>query len=160
MSGNILVAYYSWGGSTRRLAEQIHASTGGELFEIVPQAAYPKDYDACTVQAKKEIQAGFKPALKSKIEDFKGFTVILLGSPNWWSSIAPPVSTFLSEHDMADKIILPFCTHGGGGRGRLVEAITKQCPASKVMSCLTVRDGSLASKGELADWLKQAEIEI
>ncbi|MHB9291951.1 hypothetical protein Holit_01039 [Hollandina sp. SP2] len=98
MPGNMLIAYYSWGGSTRRLSEQIHASTEDGLFEIIPQMAYPKDYNTCTAQAKKEIHAGHKPALKSKLEHIERFTIILLGSPNWWSSIAPPVSAFLSEY--------------------------------------------------------------
>jgi flavodoxin len=158
MPGNILIAYYSWGGSTRRLAEQIHASTGGELFEIVPQTAYPKDYNACTVQAKKEIQAGYKPALKNKLENIERFTVILLGSPNWWSSIAPPVSSFLSKYDLNGKTILPFCTHGGGGQGHIVGDISKLCPASKILDCLTINDGALASKGELSSWLKRAGV--
>jgi flavodoxin len=158
MAGNILIAYYSWGGSTRRLAEQIHASTGGELFEIVPQKAYPKDYTTCVNQAKKEIQAGHKPALKNKLEDIKRFTVIILGSPNWWSSLAPPVSAFLSEYDLGGKTILPFCTHGGGGQGHIAKDISKPCPASKVLDCLTINDGSLASNGELSSWLKKAGI--
>jgi flavodoxin len=158
MPENILVAYYSWGGNTRRLAEQIHSSAGGELFEIAPQTPYPKEYSACTNQAKKEIQAGYKPALKNKIEDIKGFTVILLGSPNWWSSLAPPVSSFLSGYDLSGKTILPFCTHGGGGQGHIVKDISKLCPSSKILDCLTVRNGALASKGELSAWLKKAGI--
>jgi flavodoxin len=73
MAENILIAYYSWGGSTRRLAEQIQASIGGELFEIIPQTAYPKDYNACVNQAKKEIQAGYKPALKKTLRTLNDF---------------------------------------------------------------------------------------
>jgi flavodoxin len=158
MSENMLIAYYSWGGSTRRLAEQIHASIGGELFEIVPAAAYPRDYNTCVNQAKKEIQAGHRPALKNRIEDVIGFSVILLGSPNWWSSIAPPASAFLLEYDFSGKTILPFCTHGGGGQGHIVRDISKLCSASKVFDCLSVNDGALASKGELSNWLKRAGI--
>jgi flavodoxin len=160
MPGNILIAYYSWAGSARRLAEQIHSSAGGELFEITPETAYPKDYNTCVAQAKKEIQAGYKPALKNKFDDIKQFTVILLGSPNWWSSIAPPVSAFLSKYDFSGKIILPFCTHGGGGQGHLVKDISKLCPAAKILDCLTIHNGALASNGELSSWLKKADIEI
>jgi flavodoxin len=160
MSKNILVTYYSWGGSTRRLAEHIHASTGGELFEIVPQTAYPKDYNTCVNQAKKEIQAGHKPALKGKVSDITEFSIVLLGSPNWWSSIAPPVSAFLSEYDLSGKTILPFCTHGGGGQGHIGRDISKLCPASKILDCLTINDGTLASRGELSNWLKEADVAI
>ena len=30
----ILVAYFSWGGTTKRLAEEIASLTGGDLFSI------------------------------------------------------------------------------------------------------------------------------
>jgi flavodoxin len=159
MAGTILIAYYSWAGSTRRLAEQIHASAGGELFEIVPQIPYPQDYNPCVSQAKKEIQEGYKPALKNKIGNIEGFSAILLGSPNWWSSIAPPVSAFLSGYDLTGKTILPFCSHGGGGQGHLVKDIVKLCPGSTVLSCLPARNGSPVSTAALSDWLKQGGIE-
>jgi flavodoxin len=156
---NILIAYYSWAGSTRRIAEQLHAKAGGQLFEILPQAAYPGDYNACVAQAKKEIQAGLKPELKTKLEDVKPFDIILLGTPNWWSSIAPPVAAFLSAYDLSRKTIAPFLCHGGGGQGHIVKDIEKLCPHSSVLPCLAISGKATPSDGELAAWLKQAGIE-
>ncbi|MDR1025149.1 MAG: flavodoxin [Treponema sp.] len=158
MADQILIAYYSWAGSTARLARQIHDKTGGELFEIIPQVPYPGDYDACTVQAKKEIQAGYKPELKTSIAGLEKFGVILLGSPNWWSSLAPPAARFLSESDLGGKIIAPFCTHGGGGQGHIVKDIEKLCPRSKVLTCLAVGGRSGLVDEHLQAWLKQAGV--
>ena len=50
----ILIAYYSWSGNTREMAEQIKKITNADIFEIVPTDAYPEDYNACVDQAKKE----------------------------------------------------------------------------------------------------------
>jgi flavodoxin len=157
MANQILIAYYSWAGSTARLAGQIHGKTGGELFEIIPQALYPADYDACTVQAKKEIQAGYKPEIKAGITGIEKYGVILLGSPNWWSSIAPPAARFLSEFDFSGKIIAPFCCHGGGGQGHITRDIERLCPRSKVLSCLAVGGAGLTDEN-LRAWLEQAGI--
>lgn len=33
-SKKILVAYYSWGGNTKSIAEKIHKKVGGDIFEI------------------------------------------------------------------------------------------------------------------------------
>lgn len=41
---NILVAYFSWGGTTQRMAQQIVAHTGADLFRIEPVTPYPEDY--------------------------------------------------------------------------------------------------------------------
>ena len=37
----VLIAYFSWGGTTQRMAEQIQSIAGGDLFEIEPVKPYP-----------------------------------------------------------------------------------------------------------------------
>ena len=66
---------------------------------------YPNSYNAVVDQAKKEIQAGYKPALQSTLDRIESYDTIFVGSPNWWSTIAPPVATFLSEYDLSGKTI-------------------------------------------------------
>ena len=90
-SAKILVAYYSYSGNTRFAAEEIQKATGGTLFEIVPVKAYSPDYNECVAEAKKEIRAGVKPELKSVTPDLSKYDVIFVGTPNWWSTMAPPV---------------------------------------------------------------------
>ncbi len=126
-SGKILVAYYSYSGNTRYAAEQIQKATGGDLFEIKPVKAYPADYNACVDQAKKEINAGFKPELADKVKEFAQYEVIFVGTPNWWSTMAPPVAAFLAGYDFSGKIVIPFVTHGGGGMARCEKDMQKAC---------------------------------
>ena len=123
--GKILVAYYSYSGNTRYAAEQIQKATSGTLFEIKPVTPYPADYDTCVDQAKKEIAAGVKPELAEKVKEFDKYEVIFVGTPNWWSTMAPPVLTFLTSYDFSGKIVIPFVTHGGGGMARCVTDMRK-----------------------------------
>lgn len=140
--GKVLIAYYSWGGNTKYAAAQIQKETGGTLFEIKPVKPYPADYRECTVQAKKDIQEGVHPELAAKVEDIGKYDVIFIGSPNWWSTIAPPVATFLSSYDLSGKTVIPFVTHGGGGMARCEEAVRKLCPKSSVL-----KGGSFSGAG-------------
>lgn len=39
-SQNVLVAYFSCSGTTRRMAEKLAAATGADLYEIVPERPY------------------------------------------------------------------------------------------------------------------------
>lgn len=126
--GKILVAYYSYSGNTRFAAEQIQKDTGGTLFEIKPVKPYPADYNACVELAKREINAGVKPELAEKVKEFDKYDVIFVGTPNWWSTMAPPVLTFLSSYDFSGKTIIPFVTHGGGGMARCENDMRKACP--------------------------------
>jgi flavodoxin len=105
-------------------------------------------------QAKKEIRAGYKPALQSTLDHIESYNTIFVGSPNWWSTIAPPVATFLSEYDLSGKTIVPFCTHGGGGLGRVERDIAKLCPQSTVLSSFEIYgSGTGNAQAKVAAWL-------
>lgn len=128
----ILIAYYSWSGNTKEVAEKIHEEVGGDIFRIETVQPYPEEYHATTTQAKQEINEGFKPELKSKVDNIAQYDVVFIGSPNWWGTIAPAVSSFLAENDLSGKTVIPFITHGGGGVQNTVKDLTAQCNGCKV----------------------------
>lgn len=156
----ILVAYFSHSGNTRVIAQQIHASLGGDLFEIVPVDSYPRDYDAAVEQARKELSTAYKPKLKTKVQNMKSHTVVCVGYPCWWGTIPRPVATFLSEYDFSGETIAPFCTHEGSGLGRSVTDIRALCPHSTVLNGLAVRGGHVKkAQNEVYGWLREIGLE-
>ena len=160
-AGKMLVAYYSWSGNTREVARQIQKATGADLFEIVPATAYPDGYRAVVAQAKKEIQAGFHPELKTNLDSVADYDVVFVGSPNWWSTIAPPAATFLASHDWSGKTIAPFMTHGGGGLGHGVRDVRQLCPAAAVREGLSIYgDEAGQAQKEVEDWACKIEKEM
>ena len=132
----ILVAYYSYSGNTKEVAEAIHAKVGGDLFEIKTEGTYPEEYRAMTTQAQKEIQAGYRPKLISEVADISQYNIVFLGSPNWWGTITPQVSSFLEKYDLSGKTVVPFITHGGGGQQNTIADIMTQCK-----NCHVVQEG-------------------
>ena len=158
MKKNVLVVYYSHSGNTRKIAELIQLKTDATLHEIQPKDAYPTDYDAVVKQAKKEIQAGLRPELASAI-DAAGYDTVFVGSPNWWSTIAPPVATFLAGCDLSGKTVVPFLTHGGGGAARMERDIAKLCPQAVMKPGLVVSgDGGSRAAAQVTAWLEQLGI--
>jgi len=150
----ILIVYFSHSGNTRKIAKQIYTNIGGDLVEIETIDKYPADHNEILEQARKEINAGYKPALKTKIENITEYTVFFLGYPNWWGTIPTPVSAFLAEHDLSGKTIAAFCTHGSGGLARTVEAIKKTCPDSKVLDALGIGSSRVnEAESEVSVWL-------
>ncbi len=140
--GKVLIAYYSWSGNTRVAAEQIRKITGGTLFEIKTAKPYPAEYDACVEQAKKECRSGFCPELASKAGDLAKYDVIFLGTPNWWSTMAPPVRTFLTTENLSGKTVIPFVTHGGGGMADCERDMRKISPKARF-----VKGGAFSGSG-------------
>ena len=155
----VLVAYYSHTGNTRAVAENICEATDADIFEIIPETAYSQNHDVVVAQAKKEIENGFQPPLKTKVQDISQYDVIFVGSPCWWFTIAPPVATFLASHDFSGKTIIPFMTHEGSRMGHSENDIKKLCPRSTVLNGLPIR-GSSATTSEQAvrQWLSKPEV--
>ena len=155
----ILVAYFSHSGNTREIANQIHKSVGGDIFEIQSVKPYPHDYDAVVEQAKQELESGYKPALKTKIENIKSYDLVFIGYPIWWGTVPAPVRTFLSEYDFSGKTIVPFCTHEGSGLGRSVTDISKLCPKSTLLDGVAIRGRDVkTAQNKVSEWLQKIKI--
>ena len=148
-NGKVLVAYFSWGGTTRKVAQAIQQKTGGDLFEIKTEKPYPTDYHATIDIGKKEKEDNVRPKLAGPLPDMKQYDVILLGYPIWWYVEPMAVKTFVEAQDLSGKTILPFATSGGSGVEGSVSNLRKTLPNAKV------KDGILLnSTGGLDGWLK------
>ncbi len=155
----VLIAYYSRTGSTREIANQIHERAGGDMIELQVAEPYPDDYEAVKNRAMQELNSDIKPALKTKVENIRYYDVIFVGSPIWWSTIAAPVKTFLSEYNLAEKTIIPFITHAGSGLGQSVTDISNLCPKSDISDSIAVwgRDAKTA-QNKISEWLRKIKI--
>lgn len=155
----ILVAFYSYSGNTKDVATEIKNQTGADLFEIETVKPYPTIYNSLTKQAKEEIQEGFKPEIKKTVQNIREYDVIFVGSPSWWSTIAPPVATFLSRHDLSGKTVIPFVTHGGTGLGRNSEDTAKLCPEAMVQKGAAFWGRNAKnSQEDISKWLKSLNL--
>lgn len=79
----IIVAYFSWSGNTKAVAEEIHKQVGGDIVEIVPETPYSETYSVTVAKAKAEQASNARPAISTKIADFDKYDTIYLGYPNW-----------------------------------------------------------------------------
>lgn len=155
----ILVIYFSHSGNTTEIARQIKDATKADIFAVESVKAYPTEYNAVVEQAKKEIAANHKPEIKGKVENIAQYDVIFVGSPCWWSTIAPPVATFLSSYDLSGKTIIPFMTHEGSQMGHSISDIKKLCPKSTVLEGLPIRGGSVKqAEKEVKKWLQNIKM--
>lgn len=155
ITNRILVAYFSHRGHTREIADHIHKSMGGDIFEIQAVKPYPHDCHALVLQAWQELDSGYKPALKTKIMNIESYDLVFIGYPNWWNTVPAPVRIFLLASDFSGKAIAPFCTHDGRGLGRSVTDISKLCPKSTVLDGVAIFKGGdvKAAKDQTSEWL-------
>ena len=146
-------------GNTAILAKMIASKNGSEIFEIVPEKAYPKNYRECTNVAKDEQRKNARPAYKGDI-DTSGYDTIYIGYPIWWGDLPMVCYTFLERHDLSGKTIVPFCTHEGSGLSgtdgnikRLYKNITMK--TALVMRGATAQNQRKDAEKQIDEWLKK-----
>lgn len=148
-----LIAYYSFSGTTRCLAEEIARQVNGEVWEIIPEQAYTFAENTATKRVRGQIEQRHCPPNLAKCEAVQDFDTIFLGSPNWFKTMAPPVRTFICEHDLAGKTIVPFCTHGGGGLGCMEVDMREVCTESVFLPGMAPTEAPTAP--QVAAWLER-----
>lgn len=153
-AGKVLIAYFSWSGNTRGIAQEIERQTGADLFEISPVDPYSSDYNTVLMEAQEDQHRQARPELSGHVENMDEYDTVILGYPNWWASIPMPIASFLEEYDFAGKRIIPFCSHGGGRFGQSLTAIAKLAPDAVIGEGLSVHySGDSATPDEISDWL-------
>jgi flavodoxin len=120
-------------GNTRVIAGKIRRAQGAALFEIQPARPYPEDYFETVEQARRERDAGVKPALAALVPDMASYRTIYLGFPIWGETAPPVIRSFLSAHDLSGKTLIPFITHGGYGAGNSLSVVTAHARGARIL---------------------------
>ena len=169
MKENTLVVYFSRTGenyavgnidkgNTEIIAEMIAEKTGGTLFQIVPEKAYPDNYKECIDQAKKELNTNARPAVKGDV-NIEEYDTIFIGYPNWWGDVPMPLYTLIEKHNWQGKTVIPFCTHEGSGLGSTPKKLAASCKGATFLTGLAVRGATAQNSRDearkaVSDWLE------
>ena len=120
--GNTLVAYFSVGGSTQKVAEKLARATGADLFEIKPKKMYTSDdidYNNPKCRSSMEMaDITSRPEIMFKNKNMDKYDTVFLGFPIWWYREPSIIDTFIEQYDFSGKVIVPFCTSGGSYLGK------------------------------------------
>ena len=107
--GKILVAYFSWSGTSERIAQNIIKQTGADSFRIERETPYSDDYNTVAYgEAKDEADNNARPPLKDPLDSVAAYEKIVLCYPIWWHTAPMTVGTFLESYDLTGKTIYPI----------------------------------------------------
>ncbi len=154
-AGKILIAYFSWGGNTKHVAEHIASLTGGTLFRIEPATPYPTEYKPCTEVAKEEKEKNARPAIKSKVDNWETYDTVFIGCPVWWWTAPMIINTFSESYDFKGKTVVPFCTYASTYRDETLAKIVELTPDAKHLEGFGAVDRNTDG---VKEWLKRIKI--
>jgi Flavodoxins len=156
---DILIVYFSHSGNTESIAKLIQKETSSTIFEIKTKIPYPSDYSKLSQQAEKEQKENFLPELNEKVKDISKYKVIFIGYPIWLGNFPQPIASFLSQHQLSNKIIIPFSTSGAGSLANSVKNLKKLTPNSTFLDGISISEFNVnSSQKEVNNWLKKINI--
>lgn len=153
-NGKILVAYFSWGGTTQRMAQEIVRQTGADLFRIEPVVPYPTEYTPCTEVAREEKDNNARPAIVSKVENWAGYDTVFIGCPVWWWTTPMIICTFTEGYDFKGKTVVPFCTYAATYRDETLARIVELTPDAEHLTGEGLTSGRI-NEQNISSWLKE-----
>ena len=149
-----LVAYFTRSGNTRVIAGQLHRELKADLFEILPAAAYPEDYEQTVEQARQERDAGVRPPLKATVPSHAAYDAVFLCFPIWGETAPPIIRSFLAAHDLSGKTVRPVITHGGYGLGDSLAVLERHAPNARLAPAFSMEaDQERRTMTQVRDWL-------
>ena len=153
----ILVAYFSWGGTTQRMAEEIVRQTGADIFRIEPVVPYPTEYTPCTEVAREEKDNNARPAIAGEVENWSDYDTVFIGCPVWWWTTPMIICTFAESYDFDGKTVVPFCTYASTYRDETLARIVELTPDAEHLTGEGLTSGRI-NEQNISSWLNEIGI--
>lgn len=147
----ILVAYFSYSGTTQSVAEQLSSRIGADLFEIAPA----EEYSSLYLRSNREIRRGERPELSAEVENMEEYDIVFVGYPVWFHATPAPVNSFLESYDLTDKLIIPFCTSGGSDIDETMPTFLDSCEGLAVYG-----EKRISGSGQIDSWLEELDLNL
>lgn len=109
----VLVAYFSFSGTTKSYAEKIAKQANADLFEIQAEQPYTdadvdwRDENA-RVNDEMKKHPDSRPAIAKKVNNMKKYDVVFVGFPIWWHIAPNIINTFLEDTISRERPSFPF----------------------------------------------------
>lgn len=156
---NVLVVYYSASGNTERVAKDIAAAAGADLFEIVPEEVYTSgdldwtDPDSRVSREHDDETLRDVPLTTTTVENWDSYDTVFIGYPIWWAIAAWPVDNFVKDNDFSGKTVIPFATSATSGMGQSGQLLADMAGSGDWQEGQRFRSG--ASTDDVQAWVSE-----
>lgn len=146
------IVYFSRTNNTKQEADLLSQILGVPAIALHPQQPYTDaDIDWQNKQSranKEQNDPAARPALEPV--DLPEFDTLFLGYPTWWGIPPRLIDTFIDQHDLAGKVVVPFTTSGSTPAEHGGDELRDLLPQSKVIDAERVNNFSL---NDLKKWI-------
>ncbi|MFX1467308.1 MAG: flavodoxin family protein [Promethearchaeota archaeon] len=153
-----LVVYYSLTGNTKMIAEVITEATGSDILELKPVKEINAESSMKYFWGGYQAIMKLKPKLKNIDKNPLDYNLIILGTPVWAWTYAPPIRSFLAKFNLqGKKVALWTCSAGDGVKamGRFKDALKDSDIVSYISFQEPIKNEPEAAKEKIINWVKE-----
>lgn len=128
-----LVIFYSFEGNTKYISQVIAKELSCDVLELKPVKEIQTKGFMKYIWGGKQVLMKELPALCEYSQNFDAYDLLIIGTPVWSFTFAPPLRTFFSKKHFRDKKIALFCCNEGGAKNTL-KNMQRQLEKNEVIS--------------------------
>ncbi len=145
---NAAIVYFSLEGNTKYVAEKIAKELDADIIQLIPVKEYPTGKVSKFFWGGKSATFKEIPKLEAYRFDSQNYDLVLLGTPIWAGTFAPPLRTFIRENKLTGKKVALFACSGGGSAEKCFDQLEKEIADCTVLSTLRLIDPVKNAKPE------------
>ncbi|KGF11454.1 hypothetical protein HMPREF1633_05420 [Tissierellia bacterium S5-A11] len=153
----ILLAYFSRSGVTKKLSEDLAKVLDAEIYQVRPLKAYPLEEEVCIQVAEREKAEEARPGLAGPLPEVRGLKKLVLGLPNWNDTCPRCLLSFLEALDLSGVEVYPFVTSEGSGPDGVNEDLQEQ--VKRTAKLHKAANGDQLSVEDLAAWVRGGKLD-
>lgn len=152
-----LVVYYSYEGNTEQIAHAIRDTYHFDCISIKPIKEMKSKGFAKYVWGGAQVVMKVVPKIESIQVNLDEYDFIIIGSPIWAGTYAPPIRSFIEGTHCTNKRIGYFYTHLGGAdlaEERASQVFNKHNTLVSCLGLMNVSEHPEESKIQAIEWVK------
>lgn len=153
-----LVVFFSFEGNTKLVGDTIAKTMGADTVELKTSKQYPTAGIGKFFWGGKSVLFGETPQLVNERIDLSKYDTVIIGTPIWAGSFAPPIKSFITQYQMKGKRIGLFACHGGGGAKKCFSKLREAYPENQFIgeiAFLEPKKNPQVSVNEAAKWASE-----
>lgn len=153
-----LIVYYSYEGNCEEITKAIKEQINADVLKLIPKNEKKTKSLFRFFWGGIQVYMTKKPKLEKYNIDLTEYDNIIIGSPCWFGTYAPPINTFLSENKIKDKNIYLFVCNGGNLKNtwkNFEDALKENNIVSKLDLVYPIKNGIEESKAKAKEWIKE-----
>lgn len=153
----VLIVYYSFEGTTELIAQTLSETLNLDILSIKPIKELKSKGFSKFIWGGAQVVMGTIPEIEPIGINLEEYDTILLGSPIWAGTYAPPIRAFLEDEKLVYKKIAYFYTHDGGvsrAEESVKEIINLKNTYLGALGLVSVKNNKESSKNLAINWAR------